>query len=222
MDPINPWFDPIEVRRMAERLIQPARKQTAPLVEPGFDEAFIGFGPEATPPPIPIAPRSKPESASRVTPTLTPRVMHIIPEAPIAIPAYPLHQGAPSAMEPPATAHGPFHERITRFGDWMRDNFTATGIFILDHEGAVIYDESNHSRLHFFARYLALASRRPSASGQNVHVKISAGATLEAILVETPYGRLVLGALVPEPLSPPSVSAVMNELLLVASAPSEG
>lgn len=258
MDPINPWLDPIEVRRMAERLMQPAREQAAPLVDPGFDEAFIGFGPEATQPSIPvsipgltpiqevrempahvpprppstnpfpnaapitIAPRYTPGSASRVTPTLTPRVMHVIPEAQVAIPVYPLYQSLPSTVETPVTARGPFLERITRFRDWMRHNFAATGIFILDREGAVIYDESNHGRLHFLARSLALASRRPGATGRNVHVKISAGATLEVIPVETPYGCLVLGAVVPESLNPPSVSAVMNALLLVASPPSEG
>ena len=75
----------------------------------------------------------------------------------------------------------------------MRHNFSATGIFILDREGAVVFDESHHGRLHFLARSLALASRRPGASAGNVHVKIGAGATLEVIPVETAHGGLVLG-----------------------------
>ena len=103
----------------------------------------------------------------------------------------------------------------------MHHNFAATGIFILDREGAVIFDESNHGRLHFLARSLALASRRPGASAGNVHVKIGAGATLEVIPVETAYGCLVLGAVVPDSLAPASVVAVMEALALVASPPGE-
>jgi hypothetical protein len=123
--------------------------------------------------------------------------------------------------ENPTSARGPFLDRITHFRDWMRHNFSATGIFILDREGSVIFDETSHGRLHFLARSLALASRRPGASPGNVHVKISAGATLEVIPVETAYGCLVLGAVVPESLTPSSVIAVMEALALVASPPPE-
>ena len=88
-------------------------------------------------------------------------------------------------------------------------------------EGAVIFDESSHGRLHFLARSLALASRRPGALAGNVHVKIGAGATLEVIPVDTTYGCLVLGAVVPEALDPPAVLAVMEALALVAAPPVE-
>jgi hypothetical protein len=54
-----------------------------------------------------------------------------------------------------------------------------------------------------------------------VHVKIGAGATLEVIPVETAYGSLVLGAVVPEALDPPAVLAVMEALAQVASPPPE-
>jgi hypothetical protein len=101
----------------------------------------------------------------------------------------------------------------------MRHHFAATGIFILDREGSVIFDESNHGRLHFLARSLALASRRPGSSAGNVHVKIGAGATLEVIPVETAYGCLVLGAVVPESLQPAAVNAVMEALSQVAAPP---
>ena len=92
-------------------------------------------------------------------------------------------------------------------------------MFLLDREGAVIFDESNHGRLHFLARSLALASRRPGSSAGNVHIKIGAGATLEVIPVETAYGCLVLGAVVPESLPPAAVTAVMEALCQVASPP---
>ena len=52
-------------------------------------------------------------------------------------------------------------------------------------------------------------------------VKIGAGATLEVIPVDTAYGCLVLGAVVPEALDPPAVLAVMEALALLAALPVE-
>ena len=71
------------------------------------------------------------------------------------------------------------------------------------------------------ARSLALASRRPGSTTSNVHVKIGAAATLEVIPVDTAYGTLVLGAVVPEALQPNAVSAVMEALSQVAAPPAE-
>jgi hypothetical protein len=101
----------------------------------------------------------------------------------------------------------------------MAREFSATGVFILDREGAVIFDESDRGRLHFLARSLALASRRPGTSAANVHVKIGAGTTLEVIPVETAYGCLVLGAVVPDALPPAAVHAVMEALARIAAPP---
>lgn len=206
MDPINPWLDPLEVRRMADRLMKPAREPSVTVADAGFDEGFVGYaaaqvGRQETPPPLPPQARE-------------------VPVAPAAVPAA-IPVGVAVPPENPVIARGPFLDRITRFRDWMRHNFAATGIFILDREGAVIFDESNHGRLHFLARSLALASRRPGASAGNVHVKIGAGATLEVIPVETAYGSLVLGAVVAESLAPASVVAVMEALAQVASPPGE-
>jgi hypothetical protein len=202
MDPIYPWLDPIEVRRLADRLMKPNREPSVTVADAGFDEGFVGFASTQqprveTPPPAPLPPQPAREVA-------------VPPVQPVAAPP-----------EHTFIARGPFLDRIKRFRDWMHHNFAATGIFILDREGAVIFDESNHGRLHFLARSLALASRRPGASAGNVHVKIGAGATLEVIPVETAYGCLVLGAVVPDSLSPTSVVAVMEALSLVAAPPGE-
>jgi hypothetical protein len=202
MDPINPWLDPIEVRRLAERLMRPVRDPAVTVVDAGFDAAFVGYAAvrPASPPPLQAAPdrlATPPEPAPHVPPPMREPVSDAIP----------------------STARGPFLDRIQRFRDWMRHHFAATGMFILDREGAVIFDESNHGRLHFLARSLALASRRPGSSAGNVHVKIGAGATLEVIPVETAYGCLVLGAVVPESLPPAAVTAVMEALCQVASPP---
>lgn len=197
MDPIYPWLDPIEVRRLAERLMRPDRAPAVTIADAGFDEAFIGFASEE------------------------PAAQHPIPEPP-SVPEPP-PETTPEQKSPPlSTARGSFLDRINHFRDWLREEFSATGTFILDREGVVIFDESSHGRLHFLARSLALASRRPGAPSGNVHVKIGAGATLEVIPVDTAYGCLVLGAVVPEALSPASVSAVMEALARVAAPPAEG
>lgn len=259
MDPIYPWLDPVEVRRLADRLMRPERQAAVAPVDAGFDDGFVGFTgtqpfsapapqqpqpqpprqPEpqvVTPPPLPpraseearvfqpAAPVEEPSPAPEPVFQSPPEpVFHAAPEP--AAPPMPEPEpapaiiGAPPAEESQVTARGPFLDRITRFRDWMRHNFSATGIFILDRDGAVIFDESSHGRLHFLARSLALASRKPGSSGGNVHVKIGAGATLEVIPVETTYGWLVLGAVVPDSLPPHSIAAVTEALTQVASPP---
>jgi len=204
MDPIYPWLDPVEVRRLAEGLMRPNRETAAPLSDAGFDDAFVGFATDAAPPPPAAAP---PAPAAIVPPDLVPAP--VIAESSIE----------PEDPAPDVVARGPFLDRITRFRDWMRAQFGATGVFILDREGAVIFDESKHGRLHFLARSLALASRRQRNSTGNVHVKITAGSTLEVIPVDTAYGCLVLGAVVPEALNQASVAAVMDALSKIASPP---
>jgi hypothetical protein len=219
MDPIYPWLDPVEVRRMADRLMRPGREPVVGAADAGFDEGFVGFASDpastpATPPPLP--PRA-PEPPVMETVPAAPAPVAPVQEVPFQ--AVPEPQPEAPHEETQTTARGPFLDRITRFRDWMHRNFSATGIFILDREGAVIFDESSHGRLHFLARSLALASRRPGATAGNVHVKIGAGATLEVIPVETAYGCLVLGAVVPDALDPPSVNAVIDALNQVAAPP---
>ena len=205
MDPIHPWLDPVDVRRMADRLLRPHKETGVENADAGFDQDFVGF---ATNPAAGMTATGQYE--------LPPRQARI---------ESPFHDDSPPlpVMEPtnPATARGPFLDRIKRFRDWMRHHFSATGVFILDREGSVIFDESTHGRLHFLARSLALASRRPGTTGGNVHVKIGAGATLEVIPVDTAYGWLVLGAVVPDALTPASVIAVMEGLSQIASPPLE-
>jgi hypothetical protein len=190
MDPINPWLDADEVRRLAARLLKPLRDPAMPPADAGFGETFVGYA--AARPPSPAPPASPP---------------------PAFIPP-------PKPVEPPSNgARGPFLDRIRRLRDWMGQQFAATGLFILDREGAVIFDEGSHGRLHFLARSLALASRRPGGTAGNVHVKIGAAATLEVIPVDTAYGCLVLGVVVPEALPPAAVTAVMDAMIKVAAPP---
>ncbi len=227
MDPINPWLDPVEVRRLAERLIRPVRDQALTVADAGFDDAFVGYatGKPATAP-APVQPPAQVHAvpARVVSPPEEPSVapQPAVSTGPTQTTSTPATPGQPApAQMVTTTVRGPFLDRIQRFRDWMHHHFAASGIFILDREGAVIFDESNHGRLHFLARSLALASRRPGSSSSNVHVKIGAAATLEVIPVDTAYGTLVLGAVVPEALQPNAVSAVMEALSQVAAPPSE-
>lgn len=223
-DPIYPWLDPVEVRRLADRLMKPNREPSVSVADAGFDDAFVGFASEQRATPV-FAPASPPPVFVVSPPAPLPQPTREETHVPSSV--SPTETVAPArAPEPPpqanrTTARGPFLDKINRFRDWMRHNFSATGVFILDREGSVIFDESTHGRLHFLARSLALASRRPGSSTGNVHVKIGAGSTLEVIPVDTAYGCLVLGAVVPEPLDPISVAAVMEALSQVASPPAE-
>lgn len=209
---------------MAERLLQPVPQPAVQVTEAGFGEQFVGYSPvnaldhQAAPP--------APAAAFVPTPaTIAPPQQQVAraeepPAAPEETPA-PVEAPQPPPLPQPAPARsevrGPFLDRVGRFRDWLHRHFAATGIFLLDREGAVIFDESGHGKLHFLARSLAVASRRPGGAAANVHVKVGAAATLEVIPVDTPYGCLVLGAVVPSPLEPGAVASVMEALKSVAS-----
>jgi hypothetical protein len=214
MDPVNPWLDPAEVRHLAEQLLRPVAPARLSAADPGFDASFIGF----TSGVASLAP-DPPASAPLPTPPVPPLPQPIPPaeqpatSAPQAPPAPSVSLRSP---EPPpaAPSRTRFLQRIHIFRDWLAKNFQATDIFVLDREGKVIFDESGHGRLHFMARNLAIASR---GSG-NIHVKIGPAAILEVIPCETPYGRIVLGALVPDALPADHINMI-NEVLLQTASP---
>lgn len=221
MDPIHPWLDPIEVRRLAERLIRPV---TGPsihqLTDPGFGERFEGFAAATSPPPKPapasVAAAPVVAEPSRHEPVAAPPVVPV-PAVPPPEPSAPLPP-AP-AQEAATTARGPFLERIIRFRSWMVSQFGTRGLFILDRDGAVIFDDGSHGKLHFLARSLAKSVRRPGGDPGNVHVKVGAEVILEVIPLDSPYGWLVLGTVVPNALSPPAVAAIVTALGQVATPP---
>lgn len=209
MDPVNPWLDPAEVRHLAEQLLRPVAPARLSAADPGFDASFIGFtsGGAATVLPLPAepAPAAVPQQAPQAPPV--PPIPQTVQPA-----AAPVPQPAP---EPPpaAPSRTRFLQRIHIFRDWLAKNFQATDIFILDREGKVIFDESGHGRLHFMARNLAIASR---GSG-NIHVKIGPAAILEVIPCDTPYGRIVLGALLPDALPADHIRTITEVLIQTAS-----
>ncbi|MDP4624975.1 MAG: hypothetical protein NWT08_07540 [Akkermansiaceae bacterium] len=212
MDPLNPWIDPAEVRHLAEQLLRPVTQARLTTNDLGFDEAFIGFADASRQ--ENAYETSEPEPRQPATPSAPAQEKVFQPADPDPTPPEPEPSGQnPAPPEPPSRSR--FLERVQIFRDWLAKNFGAKDIFILDREGKVIFDESGHDRLHFMARNLAIASSGPG----NIHVKIGPGAILEVIPSETPYGRIVLGMLVPESLSQPHVK-IIGEVLLQTASPS--
>ena len=98
MDPINPWLDPIEVRRMADRLLRPVSDSTVTVADAGFDEEFVGYATERTAVPAIVA------GPARVA---VPPVESAENEAPPATESTPRLAAEP--ME--SSARGPFLDR---------------------------------------------------------------------------------------------------------------
>jgi hypothetical protein len=106
-------------------------------------------------------------------------------------------------------------ERILIFRDWLAKNFQATDVFLLDHKGRIIFDESGRERLHLIARNFANATSRTG----DIRVKIGSSAILELIPCDTSQGRIMLGALVPVALPAKHVLAITEILIKAASPP---
>lgn len=209
MNPLNPWVDTAEVRRLAERLLAPATQPSPAIRDAGFDAGFIGYasGTITASPPLPPEPPARPPAP------LVERTIEATPEiASAASPFQPL-------QETRKVVRGPFLDRISRFRNWFASEYSASGIFILDREGAVIFDESGNEKLQSLARNLALASRKPGNPPSNIRLKIGTRATLEVIPVDTAYGYLVLAGIVPDTLSPQAILAVMDALSKAAAPP---
>jgi hypothetical protein len=197
-DIINPWLDPVEVRRLAEGLMTSHRDPATTIHNPGFDGKFVGFLADHSNPPPP--PKSQPATE------IPPKQVTAMPQ---------------NHRPNPTTAHGPLLERIIHFKNWMHEQFGTTDTFIIDQDGNVVFDDGNHAHLYFLARSLANAPLTQGASTGHVHLKISAETILEVIPVATTHGHLALCTAVAKSLSPTSVNAVMNALSQAASAPTE-
>ena len=186
MDTINPWLDPNEVRQLAEKLIRPAEQTQLVSKDPGFDTSFVGFVDTDEPAPEFTAPQIPTE-----------------PQKPIAVASQPIVKVTPAAQVTTVS-----DSRFVNFRNWLTDHFGAKEIFILDHTGAVIFDESHHGRLHFIARDLILQAGQP----HNVRVKFGPSANLELIPCENPKSLVILGALFPNSLSKEQISNIREAL----------
>ncbi|MEP4079937.1 hypothetical protein [Haloferula sp.] len=108
---------------------------------------------------------------------------------------------------------GPLMERMLRFRDWLRRHAGASSVFVLDRDGQAVLDDPAYAKLHFLARSLSQAYRPVPGKPGNVHVKVGSDAYLVVIPVETAFGCLVLGTVLPRPLDAPSVEIVAKALV---------
>lgn len=170
---------------MAERLLSPVQEQAVPVQDAGFGEHFVGF--EQVPVVVPL----------EATETLA------------AVERAPLEEPEEKALP---HLRGPFLDGIAAFRDWLYQHCQAVEVFLIDRDGTPIFDESGQGKLHVLARGLAASSHPQGAIPGNVRVKVGASATLELIPVDTECGRLVLGAVVPDPLDAASVRMIIETL----------
>jgi len=213
MDPLEPWIDASAVRRMAERLLVDAGEpEVAAGPDAGFGSEFVGFAGDSA-----RAGGAGPGPVVRVAEEAPP--MPFTPVA-VAVAGPTAAEERPPTVVPERVPHerrGPLLERLARFRDLLIRHAGAQGVFILDREGKPVMEDPAFGKLHFLARSLAQAYRPVAGQAGNVHVKIGANAVLEVVPVETPFGCLVLGAVVARPLSAAAVAEVATALRQAAT-----
>lgn len=189
MDPLQPWVDPLEMRRLAEALMTLPPHASTPAEDPGFNGEFIGFAPD----PVTAA------TSTQASPQTSP-------------PTSPLR-----ASEAPV--RGPFLERLTRYREWLQSNILMLGMFVLDKEGAVIFDDGEHERLYFMARSMAMAAKRTQGESSHVQMRVGSTGLLEVISVETAYGRMILALIVHQALAAADLAQIAHALQQAVTPP---
>lgn len=234
MDPLEPWVDAAAVRRMAEQLLAPSELSAVEATpDTGFGAEFVGYATGRERSEVVIVSGATQEPAAtplaapaRVVPALAETPVHPLPPPPplppiLPAPSRPSIEPAPApAPEPspaPGELRGPLLERLGRFREGLVRHTGAQGVFILDREGKPVMDDPAYGKLHFLARSLAQAYRPVQGQAGNVHVKIGSNAVLEVIPVETAFGCLVMGAVLPQPLSTQLVGEIATALRQAAT-----
>ena len=193
--------------------LAPAREVPPPLSAP-------------SPPPVSEAPprvfTPVQEAAPAQAPASPPQRPPVPPQAipvPVPAPAEPVSTAAsgPAPVASPQERRGPLLDRLMRFRELLMRHTGAQGVFILDREGKPVMEDPAFGKLHFLARSLAQAYRPVAGQAGNVHVKVGSNAVLEVVPVETPFGWLVLGAVLPGPLSAAAVAEIAAALRLAAT-----
>ena len=141
-----------------------------------------------------------------------------------ATPAPPSQAAPGPAPSSPKQVETPFVERLRAFGAWLREGIPSAAFFLTDREGGVLTDEVQSPKLRQVARTLAQASwnanrQAGSTAVGNLHIEIDARQGLEVIPMDSQYGPLVLGIVVPRPLSSGNVETVLQGLRQVLQGP---
>lgn len=195
---------------MAERLLEPSGEASIePGPDAGFGMEFVGFAGDAEAVPEAVMPLPIAEAPPRVFEPVAPVAAEVLPpSAPVAVAVH--------------ERRGPLLDRLARFREALIRHTGAQGVFILDREGKPVMEDPAFGKLHFLARSLAQAYRPVAGQAGNVHVKIGSSAVLEVVPVETPFGCLVLGAVVARPLSAAAVAEIAAALRQAATPRESG
>jgi hypothetical protein len=185
MDAVQPWVDAGEVRRLAEALMAAPTSVGGAANEAGYSQDFEGFAAE-----IPMTPT--PTSASEPTAA-----------AAVAVSTSPLVAQA-------SMVEAPYTPRLRQYVEWICSRGPVLGLFILHHEGRVIFDSGDHARYHFMARSLAQAAQRQEQA--HVQMKIGAADLLEVICADTAIGSLVVGLIMNQSLTEGDVAMLCQSL----------
>ena len=137
-------------------------------------------------------------------------------------PSAPEQREAPSAALT-ASSRAPFVDRLHAYGQWLRSAVQAKAFFVTDRDGHVLIDQVRSPKLLQVARTLAQASHAANrhagaAAVGSLHVKLGEASILEVLSVETSYGLLILGIVVPGVLSIPAIPVISRGLEQVVGA----
>ena len=164
------------------------------------------------PQPVEITPREIDIAPAPVTPPMpvAPPVPIVRFRSPFTIAPLPAQASAPVRETPrSAPEEQPFAKRLESFGHWLKTKVPAESYFVSDGEGRVLVDEVGSEKLIKVARTLARASTgggRDSLPG--LHVKVGADRVMEVIPRLSFSGPVILGIIVPRPLSRETVAAI--------------
>jgi hypothetical protein len=120
----------------------------------------------------------------------------------------------------------PLSSRLQSFGVWLKQQIPTRAYFICNRHGEIVVDEVGSEKLVNVARSLAHASSsagRQVGDGENLgslHVKIGPDRVMEVVPRHSHFGLVVLGIIVPRPLSRDAVASVSRALGTALEEPS--
>lgn len=201
MDPLIPWIDADQVRKMAERLLTPSHQPVPVTLNRKEESGFIGFTPEDQL-------LSSPSYTGDIEDTFSPSRTGIADVQPQSKPASSQSPDESGAVSKNGT---PF-QQIPQFLGRVKREFSATDIYLLDQDGNVMFDEGRNEKLLALIKTFAPLSKKSPTPLSNVRIKLGTQASLEIIPSENPSGFLYLGLVVPEAISQASAQNIRDHL----------
>lgn len=191
MDPVQPWVDAEEMRRLAEALMASPTVIPKTIAEVGYSQEFEGYAGDA--PTVTVGHK-----------LLDPVVAAIVEPAVRSDPTQPMR------ADPLTFVKAPYAPRLRQYVEWVCSREPVLGMFLLNHDGKIVYDSGDHARYHFMARSLAQAAQRQQLA--HAQMKIGAGDLLEVIPVDVEVGQWVVGLIMNRSLTDGDVVILCQSL----------